>query len=129
MSIEEIIDVEQSNNPEFADSIHGFKGTKDEWAIYWMQDHMIPGAMELGLVANECAMRRVLALAKKAMAVSERKLQMKNIKSHVSKAHPLDPTNDEIKIEFYFEIDGIEMFLYEKFSLAELTRHIDNGTV
>ena len=66
MSIEEIIVREIEDDPNIVDPMHGFKGTKDEWALYWMEDHMIPGAMDMGLVSNECAMRRVLAPAKKA---------------------------------------------------------------
>ena len=64
MSIEEIIDKELDE--EFADPLKNFKGTKDEWAIWWMEDHMLPGAKELDLIHDECAIRRVLAIVKKA---------------------------------------------------------------
>ncbi len=64
MSIDEIIDKELDE--EFANPLKNFKGTKDEWAIHWMENFMLPGAKELDLVSDECAIRRVLAIAKKA---------------------------------------------------------------
>ena len=67
MSIEDIIDKECDEDPMFVDPTHGFKGTKDEWALYWMEDHMLPSAKEMDIVSDECAIRRVLALAKKAI--------------------------------------------------------------
>ncbi len=65
VSIEDIIDKECGEDPMYCDPMHRFKGTKDEWAMYWIEDHMIPSAKDLDLISNEMAMRRVLALAKK----------------------------------------------------------------
>lgn len=50
---------------ELDDATHGFKGTKDEWALYYMEYHMIPTAKDYDNVSEESAMKRVLAEIKK----------------------------------------------------------------
>jgi len=66
VSIENIIDKEIEEDPSIVNPMHGFKGTKDEWALYWMEDHMLPSAKDMDIIADECAIKRVLALAKKS---------------------------------------------------------------
>ena len=69
MGIDEIIKTECDNDPAFVDCTNGFKGTKDEWALYYMETHMIPSAKDYDNVAEEMAMKRVLKLAKDNLSV------------------------------------------------------------
>ena len=73
MSIENIIDQEMDNDPLYADPTHGFKGSKDEWALSWVEKFMIPSEFELQNVENECALRRLLAMARKFNEINKQR--------------------------------------------------------
>lgn len=64
MSIENIIDKELDEDPFNSNPLHGFKGSKDEWALYWVETFMIPSAFDMQNTHDECALRRLLAMAK-----------------------------------------------------------------